>query len=119
MSIPVGSQNWTIRTKPYESLSKVRNVKQRDFESDPFRLKPSPGSFYLTMEGDPAPEAVIKSKKEQQARDALADIVKANPAIGILKARDALKAKGFGKGPKFVTQVLCELRGGGTTLVSD
>jgi Bifunctional DNA primase/polymerase, N-terminal/AAA domain len=106
-------------TKPYESLSKIRNVKQRDFESDPFRLKPSPGSFYLTMEGDPAPEAVIRGKKEQAAREALADIVKANPAIGILKARDALKAKGFGKGPKFITAVLSELRGGGATLVSD
>jgi hypothetical protein len=37
--------------KPYESLSKMRNVKQRDFESDPFHLKPTPGSYYLTMDG--------------------------------------------------------------------
>ncbi len=54
--------------KPYESLSKMRNVKQRDFESDPFHLKPTPGSYHLTMDGDPAPEAVIKDRKELAAR---------------------------------------------------
>jgi len=109
------------RTKPYESLSKVRNVKQRDFESDPFQLKPSPGSFYLTMEGDPAPEVEIKGRKNQAARDALADIVKANPTIGILKAIKELARLGHRKGPKDVTRWLCELRGSdsGTKHVSD
>jgi AAA domain len=109
------------RTKPYESLSKVRNVKQRDFESDPFQLKPSPGSFYLTMEGDPAPEVEIKGRKNQAARDALVDIVKANPTIGILKAIKELARLGHRKGPKDVTRWLCELRGSdsGTKHVSD
>lgn len=50
-------------SKPYESLSKVRNVKQRDFETDPFRLKPTRDSYYLTMDGEPAPEAEIKAKR--------------------------------------------------------
>jgi hypothetical protein len=52
--------------KPYESLSKMRNVKQRDFESDPFRIKPSSGSYYLTMDGDPAPEAVIRRRRKRR-----------------------------------------------------
>jgi hypothetical protein len=106
-------------TKPYESLSKMRNVKQRDFESDPFRLKPAPGSFYLTMEGDPAPEAEIRSRKEQAARDALAAILKDSPKAGINKLRDALKAKGYGKGQKWITLARCEILGAGATLSSD
>jgi hypothetical protein len=107
------------RTKPYESLSKVRNVKQRDFESDPFQLKPAPGSFYLTMEGDPAPEAVIRDKKEQAAHDALAEILSRLPTAGINKLRDELKAKGYGKGQKWVTQTRGEILGKGATLTSD
>jgi hypothetical protein len=106
-------------TKPYESLSKMRNVKQRDFESDPFRLKPAPGSFYLTIEGDPAPEAVIRGKREQAARDALAEILSRLPKAGINKLRDELKAKGHGKGQKWVTQARCEILGKGATLASD
>jgi archaellum biogenesis ATPase FlaH len=106
-------------TKPYESLSKVRNVKQRDFESDPFRLKPAPGSFYLTMDGDPAPEAVIRDKKEQAARDALAEILSRLPTAGINKLRDELKAKGYGKGQKWLTRVRCEILGKGATFTSD
>jgi hypothetical protein len=106
-------------TKPYETLSKMRNVKQRDFESDPFRLKPAPASYYLTMEGDPAPEAVIRSKKEAAARDALAVILKDSPKAGINKLRDALKAKGYGKGQKWITLARCEILGTGATLSSD
>lgn len=106
-------------TRPYESVSKLRNVKQRDFESDPFRLKPAPGSFHLTMEGDPAPEAVIRGKKEQAARDALAAILRETPDAGINKLRDELKAKGHGKGQKWVTSARCEILGTGATVASD
>jgi hypothetical protein len=106
-------------TKPYESLSKMRNVKQRDFESDPFRLKPAPGSFYLTMEGDPAPEAVIRGRREEAARDALKAILTDSPNMGINKLRDALKAKGYGKGQKWITLARCEMLGAGVSLSSD
>jgi hypothetical protein len=105
--------------KPYESLSKMRNVKQRDFESDPFRLKPAPGSYYLTMEGDPAPEAVVASKKEAAARGALAGILHEHPKMGINKLREALKAKGYGKGNKWIGAIVSEMRGGGSVLSSD
>ncbi|HEX4028936.1 MAG TPA: bifunctional DNA primase/polymerase [Terracidiphilus sp.] len=105
--------------KPYESLSKVRNVKQRDFESDPFRLKPAPGSYYLTMDGDPAPEAVVSSKKEAAAREALAAILQQHPKMGINKLREVLKAKGHGKGNRWITEAVCALRPGGAVLSSD
>jgi hypothetical protein len=105
-------------TKPYESLSKMRNVKQRDFESDPFRLKPTPGSYYLTMDGDPAPEAVIKDRKEVAAREALAAILKESPQMGINKAREVLKKKGHRKGQRWVTMARCEILSTRATLSS-
>jgi hypothetical protein len=105
--------------RPYESLSKMRNVKQRDFESDPFQLKPAKDSYYLTMDGEPAPEAVIKGKKEDAARVALAAILKDSPKMGINKLRDALKAKGHGRGQQWVTRARGEILGAGVTLSSD
>lgn len=105
--------------KPYESLSKMRNVKQRDFESDPFQLKPSPGSYYLTMEGDPAPEAVVRGRKEEAAREAMAAILKESPQMGINKLRTVLKAKGHGKGSRWVIVTRAELVGAGAVLSSE
>lgn len=104
--------------KPYESLSKMRNVKQRDFESDPFRLKPTPGSYYLTMDGDPAPEAVIRSKQEEAARAALAAILKDFPKMGVNKLRDALKKKGHGKGSNWIIGTRAAILGSGVVLTS-
>lgn len=107
--------------RPYDSLSKMRNVKQRDFESDPFRLKPTLGSYYLTMEGDPAPEAVVAGRKEAAAREVLEAILREQPRMGINKLREALKAKGHGRGNRWVTDTVLELRGsggGGTVLTS-
>lgn len=104
--------------KPYESLSKMRNVKQRDFECNPFSLKPAPGSYYLTLEGEPAPEAVIASKKEMAAREALAAILKDSPKMGINKLIVELRAKGHGRGAKWVTKAKAEVLGTGATLTS-
>jgi hypothetical protein len=105
--------------QPYISLSKMRNVKQRDFESDPFRLKPTPGGYRLKMADAPAPEVVVASKKEAAAREALAAILKAHPSAGINKVREALKAKGHGKGNKWVAATMSEMRGNGVVLSSE
>jgi hypothetical protein len=102
--------------KPYESLSKMRNVKQRDFESNPFKLQPAPGSFYLTITGEPEPEAALKSRAEEGAREALASILKKSPQMGVNKLRDALKAKGHGKGSRWITTTRVELLGAGALL---
>jgi hypothetical protein len=104
--------------RPYDSLSKMRNVKQRDFESDPFKLRPTPGEYHLTMDEDPAPEAVVASKKEAAAREVLIAILHEHPQMGINKLREELKAKGHGKGNKWVGARLAEMRGGGTVLSS-
>jgi hypothetical protein len=104
---------------PYESLSKMRNVKQRDFECDPFKLKPAPDSYALAIEGEPEPEAVLKSKADDAARAALAAILKETPQMGINKLRTELKAKGHGRGQSWITKTRTELRGSGVTLSSD
>jgi hypothetical protein len=103
-------------TKPYESLSKMRNVKQRDFESDPFKLKPAVGSYYLTMDGEPAPEAELKSKAEDAATEALRKLLAVDPKMGVNKLPAALAAAGHGKGQKWVMATRLALLSGGTTL---
>ena len=55
------------------------------------------------MDGDPAPEAVIRSKKEEAAREALAAILKESPQMGVNKLRNVLKEKGHGKGSNWIT----------------
>jgi hypothetical protein len=104
--------------KPYESLSKMRNVKQRDFESDPFKLRPAPGSYYLSMDGEPEPEAVLKSKAEDAAYDALGKLLAVDPKTGINKLRDELKKAGHRKGAKWVTASKCTILGTGVTLTT-
>ena len=103
--------------KPYESLSKVRNVKQRDFESDPFKLKPTVGSYQLTMEGEPEPEAALKSKADEAATEVLRKLLSENPRTGVNKLCSALRAAGHGRGAKWVTAVRGGLVGTGVTLM--
>lgn len=112
MSIRVGSQSWKTK-QPYESLSKMRNVKQRDFESDPFKLKPTIGSYYLTMDGEPEPEAMLKSKADDAAREALRQLLVTNPKLGINKICEALRKQGQGKGPNWVRVERAKLLGDG------
>jgi len=102
--------------KPYESLSKMRNTKQRDFESNPFKLKPAPGSYYLTIDGEPEPEAVLKSKADDAAMAALRTLLASDPNMGINKICVALRASGSGRGPKWVKAARAEVLGRGVTL---
>jgi Bifunctional DNA primase/polymerase, N-terminal/AAA domain/Primase C terminal 1 (PriCT-1) len=102
--------------KPYESLSKMRNVKQRDFESNPFKLKPAPGSYYLSMDSEPAPEAVLNSKKEEAALETLKKLLAVDPKAGINRLRKALKAAGHGRGSNWVTAERNRILDAGVTL---
>jgi putative DNA primase/helicase len=102
--------------KPYESLSKMRNVKQRDFESNPFKLQPAPGSFYLTITGEPEPEAVLNSKADDAATEALRKLLAGNPKMGINKLRTALRAAGHGKRQDWVVMTRATLLERGVTL---
>ena len=97
--------------EPYQSLSKMRNVKQRDFECEPFNLKPTPDSYFLSMEGDPAPEAVLKGRTNDAALDALKTLLAARPKMGVNKLRSELKALGYSKGNDWVTSERKKLAG--------
>jgi hypothetical protein len=92
----------------------MRNVKQRDFESDPFKLKPTIGSYYLTMDGEPEPEAVFKIKADKAAMDSLSKLLAANPKMGINKICDAMRKEGNGRGPNWVKLARVTLLGGVT-----
>lgn len=102
--------------RPYESLSKMRNQKQRDFESDPFKLKPSPDSYYLTMDGEPEPEAVLKGKADDAAHEALRKLLVTNPKMGVNKLGEALRVAGHGRGQRWVTTARAALLGSGVTV---
>lgn len=102
--------------KPYESLSKVRNVKQRDFESDPFKLKPTEGSYYLAMEGEPEPEAVLKSKADDAATELLRTLLAENPRMGVNKLCSSLRSAGQGRGARWVTMARASIVGGGVVV---
>jgi len=102
--------------KPYESLSKMRNVKQRDFESDPFKLKPAIGSYYLTMDGEPEPEFSLKSKADDAATDEIRRLLAVDPKIGINKICAALKKLGIGRGPVWVRAARVTLLGNGVVV---
>jgi hypothetical protein len=108
---------WTtelVDTKDaFHTLSNVQNVKQRDFESLPFQLSPSPGTIYLTMVDEPAAVFVQKAKKDARAFDILKGIVEANPTMGVNKLagelRKAMKGRG-GKGAKWIQEQLSIMR---------
>jgi archaellum biogenesis ATPase FlaH len=103
----------------YHCLSKMRNVKQRDFESKPFKIKPTESSYRLLMNGEPEDEVVLKSKAESAALDALSKLLAANPKMGINKLRDELKKSGHSKGQKWITAARCRVLGTGVTHTSE
>lgn len=80
-------------------------------------MKPTRDSYYLTMDGEPAPEAEIKSKKDAAARQALAEVLKEHPNMGVNKLRDVLKARGHGRGSKWITIARAEILGTGAVLI--
>ena len=88
--------------EPYNSPSLLVNCKQRDFESRPFEVT-SDATCRMHIVGEPGQIAEIKSRKDAEAGQVLAALLKDSPNTGINKLRDALKEAGFRKGAKWVT----------------
>ena len=63
------------------------------------------------MEGDPAPEAVLKGRTNDAALDALKTLLAARPKMGVNKLRSELKALGYSKGNDWVTSERKKLAG--------
>jgi AAA domain/Bifunctional DNA primase/polymerase, N-terminal/Primase C terminal 1 (PriCT-1) len=104
--------------EPYQSPSRLANVKQRDFESKPFDVK-SGTDCRLHIIGEPGQIGEIKKQKDADAEKVLAALLKDSPNMGINKLREALKKAGFPKGAKWVTKKRTELAGTGVTLTSE
>ncbi len=101
--------------EPYQSPSLLVNVKQRDFESKPFEAT-SDATCRMHMIGEPGQITEIKKKADDDAKATLAAILKESPKMGINKIRDALKAAGHKKGPKWVTKERRTILGTGVTV---
>ncbi len=112
---------WATRLQnpdePYTSPSLLVNVKQRDFESKPFEAM-SDSTCRMHMIGEPGQIAEIKNKADEDAKAALAAILKESPNMGINKLREALKVAGHKKGAKWVTKERCGVLGTGVTTSS-
>jgi hypothetical protein len=108
---------------PYKSLSEMRNVKQRDFESEEFTIRPVPDSCSLVWNGTPEPKAEVSKKRKQaaseKAESAAAEIFKATPGISAKALRIELGKAGHRKGSDWVTETLVRLLGGGVTVTPE
>jgi hypothetical protein len=105
------SSCWATRLQdpdePYKSASFFTNVKQRDFESQPFEVTSGP-DCRLHIVGDPALKtAVLKSRKGNKAdKDGLDDaaetIIGANPGLSARKLKDLLAERGIERGVTWI-----------------
>ena len=103
--------------EPYQSPSRLANVKQRDFESKPFDVK-SGTDCRLHIIGEPGQIAESKNKADADAEAVLAAILKESPKLGINKLQEALRCAGYKKGAKWVTKARTAILGTGVTLSS-
>jgi hypothetical protein len=97
---------------PYKSRSSMANVKQRDFESDPFFLLPVVDSFHLTYGGKDEPEAKIgmRQKAAEKAEADAFELFDADPEISIRKMRAGLSERGHKKGTDWVRDTLIRFK---------
>jgi hypothetical protein len=109
---------WATRLQdpndPYNSPSLLVNVKQRDYESKPFEAT-SDKNCRMRIAGEPGPIAEIKGKADDDAKTALASILKEHPKMSIRNLRSTLKDGGHNKGQKWVTKERASVLGAGVT----
>jgi hypothetical protein len=110
---------WATRLKdpdaPYNSSSLLVNVKQRDFESKPFEVT-SDATCRLHILGEPGQISEIKSKKDAEAEQVLAALLKDSPKLGINKLQGALRDAGHRRGVNWVTKARAAVLGTGVTV---
>jgi AAA domain len=103
--------------EPYASPSILKNVKQRDFQTDPFTITSS-DSGRLSIAGKPGDDSVtitIKGGNKDGKHDAALQILRDNPDLSLRDTVAALKKAGIGRGKDWVKQRRYELlqeRGG-------
>jgi Bifunctional DNA primase/polymerase, N-terminal/AAA domain/Primase C terminal 1 (PriCT-1) len=93
---------------PYKSPSLLVNVKQRDFESKPFKVT-ADESCRMTLIGEPGAITVLKTKADEEAFAKVTEILRDNPSMGIQRLRAKLKEHGIRKGQEVVTRLRAEV----------
>ena len=101
--------------RPYKSASLLVNVKQRDFESEPFEAV-ADETCRMHIVGEPGGVAEIKSRADAKAEAALTLILQETPDMGINRIQKALRAAGHKKGVEWVVKAKGKLTGNGVTL---
>jgi hypothetical protein len=105
------SSCWATRlqdpTDPYKSASYLTNVKQRDFESQPFEVTSGP-DCRLHIVDKPGNNVMLNSKaagtpaNRDGKEDAAVALLKANPELSIRSASAMLKDNGIKRGKDWV-----------------
>jgi len=113
---------WATRLQqpdePYHSASYLKNVKQRDFESEPFEVTSGP-DCRLHIVDKPGDHVKLSSKSvgaqsdaDGREADAL-QIIKNNPALSLSKLVDKMAANGIKRSRSWVGRKKAEVLGTG------
>jgi Bifunctional DNA primase/polymerase, N-terminal/AAA domain len=100
---------------PYESRSYLENLKQRDFESQPFEVTCGP-DCRMRIAGDPSTENVKLqtrrgNKGNKDGKDAAAEaIIKANVRLTVRELRDELAAFEIDRGTTWIGKTLARIK---------
>jgi len=106
------SSCWATRLQdpdaPWESASYLKNVKQRDFESNPFEVRSdklgrlhiitAPGSSNVVLNGKKKGQAANADGREEEALQVIRD----NPTLSYVKTSAKLKELGINRSPAWV-----------------
>ena len=100
---------------PYESRSYLENLKQRDFESQPFEVTCGP-DCRMRIAGDPSTETVKLqtrrgNKGNKDGKDAAAEaVIKANFRLTVRELKDELAALEIDRGTTWIAKALARIK---------
>ncbi|HWA96777.1 MAG TPA: AAA family ATPase [Terracidiphilus sp.] len=121
------SMCWATRlndpAKRFESTSRMYPLKVREFEALPFDFGCDRATAACSIIGTPAPVAVLRTRKSDEKRLIIEELLKRDPDVGVNKIQAVLKERtGSGGNAKWVSDekrlILAKLRGAGAVLVS-
>ena len=107
------SSCWATRLQdpdaPWESASYLKNVKQRDYESDPFEVK-SDKLGRLHIVAAPGANVILNSKtKKKEGNEEAEQVIRNNPTLSQKKIVLKLKELGIERSPSWVGNKRFEL----------
>lgn len=115
------SMCWATRlnepAKRFDSTSRLYPLKVREFDALPFDFSCDRATAACGLLGEPAPVAVLKDRKAEEARRIVGELLKADPTIGINRIQAVLKERtGSGRKAAWVGSVKRDILGSGAIL---